>query len=147
MENSSTIINQNHMEDLKHAGILIRVLAFFIDIAALMICISMALYVVRLFLVIGADSAKALQNIVIFIYTAYLTSAEAGQHQATIGKRICKLYVIEKSGKRISTMRAIARYFISQIFYFGFLSIAFTKDKLALHDWITSSRVIHGKPK
>lgn len=69
--------------------------------------------------------------------------------QATIGKRICNIYVVTENGGKLSKLRAIARFFASiislLIFGLGFLMVAFTKEKTALHDLICGTRVFLGK--
>lgn len=76
----------------------------------------------------------------------YFASLESSKWQATIGKRVLGLKVVDLKGKRVSFWRATARYFsklLSRlILMIGFLMILWTKKKQALHDKIASTLVI-----
>lgn len=80
------------------------------------------------------------------IYIAYFLS---DKKQATIGKRLLGIYVGNIDGSKLSKSRAIMRAFASMItsatLGIGFLSVIFTKEKIALHDFLCNTRVFHGK--
>jgi serine/threonine protein kinase len=69
--------------------------------------------------------------------------------KATIGKFFLDLSVTDANGKRVSLGRANRRYWLKILsavpLYLGFLSIGWTKKKSALHDRITSTRVLRDK--
>lgn len=72
-----------------------------------------------------------------------------GKWQATLGKRICGIYIIDTAGKKVSALKAFARYlsyaFSVWILGFGFFMAGWTKEKKALHDLICETRVVYGK--
>lgn len=84
--------------------------------------------------------------IIAVCYSVFFISSKK---QATIGKRICNIYVATKDGQKLSKSRAFARFITSifSILFFGlgFLMIAFTKEKTAFHDLICGTRVFLGK--
>jgi len=79
-------------------------------------------------------------------YIAYFLSAN---QQATIGKRILGIYVGNPDGSKLSKARATARAFASMItsatLGIGFVAVIFTKEKIALHDFLCDTRVFFGK--
>jgi uncharacterized RDD family membrane protein YckC len=59
--------------------------------------------------------------------------------QATVGKRIMGIYVIKQDGNKLSFWRALGRttigYWLSTLLFFiGYIMVAFTEKKTALHD-------------
>jgi len=76
----------------------------------------------------------------------YYAIFESSKWQATLGKKLIKIKVTGMHGQRISFARATGRYFAkflsSLIFFIGYLMIAFTKKKQALHDIIAETLVI-----
>jgi len=78
-----------------------------------------------------------------WIYEAVLTSSS---WQATVGKRILGLKVVDGEGNRISFAKAAGRFFAKilsgLIFCIGFLMIVWTKRKRGLHDMIAETLVI-----
>jgi len=78
-----------------------------------------------------------------WLYEALLTSSS---WQATIGKRVLHLKVIDEAGNRISFGRATGRFFakiLSSMFMcIGFIMIAFTERKTGLHDMLAGTRVL-----
>jgi len=77
-----------------------------------------------------------------WVYTAVLLSSS---WQATIGKRVCGLKVVDYEGQRISFGRATGRYFASYLsallFCVGFLMIAWTHRRQGLHDFMAHTVV------
>lgn len=84
--------------------------------------------------------------IIAICYSVFFVTSKK---QATIGKRVCNIYVATADGHKLSKLRALARFFTSMIslllFGLGFLMVAFTKEKTALHDLICGTRVFLGK--
>ena len=82
---------------------------------------------------------------------AYITYFLASNKQATIGKRIMGIYVGNLDGSKLSKSCAAARAFASMItsvtLGLGFVIVIFTKEKIALHDFLCNTRVFHGKIK
>lgn len=81
---------------------------------------------------------------------AYFALLESSRWQATIGKRICGLRVTRLDGRRISLPRAVGRYlgkFVSALILgIGFLMIAWTRRKQALHDLMADTLVVRLRP-
>ena len=76
----------------------------------------------------------------------YFALFESSHFQATIGKKLLGLKVVDLQGNRITFWRASARYFsklLSRLtLMIGFLMIAFTKKKQALHDKVARTLII-----
>jgi uncharacterized RDD family membrane protein YckC len=81
--------------------------------------------------------------ILVWLYHAFL---ESGPHQSTWGKRIMGLKVTSITGQRISFKHATGRYFSTIItgmtMGIGYLMVAFTERKQALHDMIAGTLVV-----
>ncbi len=69
-----------------------------------------------------------------------------GKWGATPGKMICGLKIVRPSGRKITYLRALGRYFAQilsgLLLYIGFLMAAFDAEKRSLHDRICDTRVI-----
>ena len=78
-----------------------------------------------------------------WLYEALLTSSS---WQATIGKRVLHLKVVDEAGNRIGFGRATGRFFaklLSSMFMcIGFIMIGFTERKTGLHDLLAGTRVL-----
>jgi len=78
-----------------------------------------------------------------WLYEALLTSSS---WQATIGKRVLRLKVVDEAGNRISFGRATGRFFAkilsSMFFCIGFIMIGFTDRKRGLHDMLAATLVM-----
>ncbi len=81
--------------------------------------------------------------VIIWLYYALLESSPL---QASLGKIIVGIKVVDKRGRRLTFWQATERIFSKLItnvtFYFGFFIAAFDKKKRTLHDRITHSAVI-----
>lgn len=81
--------------------------------------------------------------IVQWLYEALLTSSS---WQGTLGKHMLDLKVTDEQGNRISFERATGRYFAKIIssltLGIGYLMVAFTERKQALHDMIAGTLVV-----
>jgi uncharacterized RDD family membrane protein YckC len=142
----------------KYAGFWWRFLAAFLDGIILQIVSIMSGLVIGLALgltlgTLGLDrqivqalcglAGGAMGIVVAWLYHALLESSEK---QATLGKMICKIRVIDLEGQRISFMRATGRYFSkfisAVILLIGYIMAGFTEKKQALHDLIAGTLVI-----
>jgi len=89
----------------------------------------------------GASTASF--GIVGWLYYALMESSD---HQATVGKKVLGLKVVDEQGNKISFLRATGRYVgkwvSSLILGIGYLMAAFTAKKQALHDIMASCLVI-----
>jgi len=77
----------------------------------------------------------------------YFTVLESSQRRATLGKMALGIAVTDMYGRRISFMRANARFWskiISGLFFcVGYIIAGFTERKQALHDLIAGTLVIN----
>lgn len=84
--------------------------------------------------------------ITIAIWWLYYTLMESSKWQATLGKLVFDLKVVDYEGRRISWGRANARYWSkilsTMILYIGFFMIGWTKRKQGLHDKIAETLVV-----
>ena len=78
-----------------------------------------------------------------WLYEAFMLSSE---WQATVGKRAMSIAVTGIDGQRISFARATGRHFAKWISVctlgIGFIMVAFTAKKQALHDMIAETLVV-----
>lgn len=68
--------------------------------------------------------------------------------QATPGKLLLNIKVVDKEGNRVAYLRCLIRFlskFISGIWAIGFLMVAFTKCNQGLHDKIAGTFVVESK--
>lgn len=76
----------------------------------------------------------------------YYVLMESSRTQATLGKMLLGIKVVDENGKRISLWRAAARYLSKALSWitlaFGFTLVAFTNNKQGLHDTIASTYVL-----
>lgn len=139
---------------MKYASIFRRLIAFFIDCTAL-IFLYMAIGLI-LGISIFAGPISTLPMVGFWYYGGmigfswlYFVLFEISEMQATPGKKLLGLKVVDLSGEKIGFWRGTVRYFsktLSRLFLmFGFLMIAFTKKKQALHDKIASTLIIEAK--
>jgi len=132
------------MAEMQPAGFWLRVVAFIVDYALLLILGAA--------MMMGADSVGGEEMIPIaywlwvlltFLYWPVL---ESTARRATLGKGLLGLVVADADGGRLSFMRSLLRNLakiISSIpFGIGFLLAAFTGRKQALHDLITKAVVL-----
>lgn len=81
--------------------------------------------------------------VIIWLYYALLESSPL---QASVGKIIMGIKVVDRRGRRLSFWQATERIFSKLVtnvtFYFGFFIAAFDKKKRTLHDRISHSAVI-----
>jgi len=79
-------------------------------------------------------------------HLCYWPLFESSVWQATPGKRICRLYVADLSGNRLSFARAFARNIAKVLSFitlgFGFLMIGITLRNQCLHDKIAGTVVL-----
>ncbi|MFM2409137.1 MAG: hypothetical protein RL358_1879 [Pseudomonadota bacterium] len=144
---------------LVYAGFWQRFAALFIDgfiVGAAMLLLLGVLGVVMA--VSGGANVGAMMGLVALFYlvgfvisAAYFTLMEAGERGATYGKRALNIRVTDAEGNRISTGRALGRWFGHWItnctFYIGYLIQPFTEKKQALHDMISSTVVVETDSK
>jgi uncharacterized RDD family membrane protein YckC len=134
-------------------GFWVRVGAASIDTAVLLIPTLLISFLYRaVYLTADADEMEQvmvevmdyIQNLLVcWIYSAVLHSSK---WQATVGKKVVGLKVIDENGNRISFGRATGRFFAQfisgLILAIGYLMVGWTKKKQGLHDIIAGTYVI-----
>ena len=135
---------------VEFAGFWIRVGAILIDSVALWI-VSFVIGIVA-GLVIGDEATAATIGglISLVIGMIYFTLFTASEWQATPGKRLLGIHVIMDAGGPITALRAFGRYWAylvsTIVLLIGYIMVAFTEEKTALHDLICRTRVVYGRP-
>jgi uncharacterized RDD family membrane protein YckC len=142
---------------ITYAGFWWRVLAYLID----SILVSIVFIPVGFFFGVGIAASGADENsavlplvnlglngvqiLTMWLYHAFMESSE---WQGTIGKKVCGLRVTDMNGNRITFGRATGRYFgtilSGMICLIGYIMVAFTERKQALHDLLASTLVMKG---
>lgn len=126
----------------RYAGFWLRFLALVIDT---LIFVLAGIILGFSFGTIGI-SLKNLDIPLFIIGWLYYALMESSPKQATIGKIVLGISVVDLTGNRISFGRATGRYFakiISGIILsIGYIMAAFTAKKQALHDILASTLVI-----
>lgn len=128
-------------------GFWLRFGATFLDVLFLAVILNFSGAMLDVFYLIGhLDLARTIGTIlgsilVFFYYPCF----ESSKYQASIGKQILSIKVVEEEGERLTFGRALARFLakgISFVLVFvGFIMIAFT-DKRGMHDIITDTYVV-----
>ena len=77
----------------------------------------------------------------------YEAGMQSSKYQATLGKFILGMRVVDTQGRRIGFAQATGRFFASLLsgllFCIGYLMVAFSAHKQALHDRIAGTLVVH----
>ena len=88
----------------------------------------------------------ALQGFVLLFSWLYHAIMESSKTQATLGKMVMGIKVVNENGKRISFARATGRFFAKWIsamtLYVGFFMAGATRRKQALHDIIATTYIV-----
>jgi uncharacterized RDD family membrane protein YckC len=123
---------------MTYGGFWIRVVAALID--------GLILAVIGAILSFGADDRTTgglASTLIGWIYYAWL---ESSTRQATFGKSLLGLTVVDEQGQRISFGRATGRYFAKYlsaiILLIGFIMVAFDARKQGLHDKLAGTLVL-----
>ena len=130
-----------------YAGFWIRFLAVLVD----GLLFNIALFVVAFVIGLADPSNVETSTVVVVIISIiphwlYFTVLESSTWQGTIGKRLFSIRVTDLSGRQISFARANGRYFgkfvSALILGMGYVIVAFTDRKQALHDTMASCLVL-----
>ncbi|MBP3039679.1 RDD family protein [Bacillaceae bacterium Marseille-Q3522] len=132
----------------KYAGFWIRVAAMLVELFMLVI-----LYLIPSgLLTLTGDPLlnTAVRSVVLMVlstgYAFYAIMMPASKYQATLGKYIFGLKIVDESGIKLTPQQSAIRYF-SQILsgitlFIGYIMIAFTKEKRGLHDLLAKTYVV-----
>jgi uncharacterized RDD family membrane protein YckC len=85
-----------------------------------------------------------------FAFVFYFVKLETGPQQATIGKRVMGLKVVNPDGSRISIGQSLGRLLVKWLFsdlffMIGYIMAAFTEKRQALHDYAAGTLVIESR--
>ena len=136
------------VEDRKFVGFGKRFVAYMIDIVIIMF--SASIVAIVLFFVLSFSSEEAVGQMVMvvyfIVYVSYFILMESSVKQATLGKRLFKIKVINENGTRLSLInslgRTLGRLLSGAIMGLGYVMILFTKDKQGLHDKLAKTYVV-----
>jgi len=140
-----------------YAGFWLRFLAYLIDTLLMAaVCVPLGLVLGIAIGASGVDEASAetplvnmFSNVVsIAVGWLYHSLLESSSWQGTVGKKLLGLRVTDLDGHRIGFGRATGRYFgkilSAMICLIGFIMVAFTEKKQALHDMMAGTLVVSG---
>ncbi len=126
-----------------YAGVTRRFCAYLIDVVAQLIFIGLVALLLELQSFFGLLSSGLILFSCAWLYFAY---QESSKWQATLGKYLLGIKVVDHNGGRITFKRATGRFFgkiLSRfLFGIGFLLIFFTKKKQCLHDKLTKTFIL-----
>ncbi|MBT8339470.1 MAG: RDD family protein [Desulfatitalea sp.] len=142
----------------RYAGFWIRLGAKIID-TLIMIVAQQAIIIGSTFLIFAATGqdmeSKPAPGLMLLLLIPYgfamclqlfYATFFLGRYGATLGKMACKIKVVAPEGDRISYARAFGRNFSEMVSGFtlgiGYLMVAWDDEKRALHDRISSTRVV-----
>ena len=146
--------------NLYYAGFWLRVSAIIIDAAVLQIILLVSLWGFIFLYALQIDRSSPLSaplpprdvidlaGVLIFIITSWLYFAlmESSKYQATIGKKLIGIEVVDLEDEKISFSRATARQLGKIICFFtlyiGFIIAAWTRRKHGLHDKLSGCLVV-----
>lgn len=142
-----------YREPVKYGGFWIRVAASIIDYIVLLIPSMLFAFLQRELTQAAtteidqiAQEFSILLNSLIFDWI-YCAALQSSAWQATLGKKVVGLKVVDENGCRISFGRATGRYFASiisaAIFCIGYMMVGWTSRKRGLHDIMAGTFVIH----
>lgn len=128
---------------MKYQGFFKRLLAYLID----GIILGAVLALVAFIFGSNVESRDSIiDNATPFLTLAYFVILPITVLQGTLGKYVLGMKITNSEGGRISLLQSIARFFSaflsSLTLFIGYLMIAFTKNKQALHDKISKTYVI-----
>jgi uncharacterized RDD family membrane protein YckC len=137
---------------MNYANFFSRFVAFLIDSIVLVVVCAAVRSVYRSFYIHDlhyglADQDRLYYFIGPIVAALYYILLESGEKQATFGKRMLGIYVVDEAGGRISLTRALIRYFskyLSALVCFaGYIMALFTKNNQTLHDKIATTYVVN----
>ncbi len=134
------------------AGFVRRWLALIVDslTIAIPLLLLLGVFVGLGGLSMSGESAELFQvayyGLYFLVAPLYYAGLESSAGQATLGKRLLGIKVVDMEGRRLSFARALGRWFAAALsyitLYIGFLLAAFTERKQALHDFVASTQVV-----
>lgn len=150
---------QKTVNGMEHAGFWKRAAAWVIDIFVVVLPLGAIFFIFAMIYSGGdgpmeyIDNQLALMRWKAILFRAgmlacmlYWSLMESSARQATLGKRVMKIKVVDLEGRRISfgkaAGRALVKGLLSNIFAIGYIITLFTKKSQALHDIIAGCLVV-----
>lgn len=146
------------MNQSNYSSIWKRLIAGFIDLIVLIPCLIIFFIVLLfvlfiLFLIFYGGQGTGLLGIGLLVWILFfllllpfssgiMAFLESSSSQATYGKRLLRIKVVNINGERMSFKKAFLRNIIKLVFPLGLISYFFTKNKQALHDLAVQSFVV-----
>jgi uncharacterized RDD family membrane protein YckC len=136
-------------------GFWIRFAAYLVDVVVLLIPTLLIGFLLHSIIPATNQSEYAFVNLIddgfnLLIWWVYTAAFLSSSWQATPGKRICGLKVVDYNGSCVSFGQATGRYFASILsavtVFIGYLMIAWTARRQALHDMIAGTLVVKVVP-
>ena len=155
--------------DFKFAALWKRAVAFIVDAAIVITLFCLLIHAVNILLALPIEYAPIFERGValkmspyveehfieiVLLYSflkltvlvPYFTLLESSGMQATVGKLLLGIKVVDLSGKRISFARATVRFFAKilsgQVLLIGYFMAAFSQRKQTLHDLLAGTLVV-----
>ena len=130
------------MADQAYGGFWIRVLAYLVDSVVVFSAVIVLAFVAAFL----GDIGKALIPLIcVLTPTLYWALMQASARQATFGKALLGMKVTDISGNRISFLRSLGRELAKWVsgipLGLGYVMVAFTGRKQALHDMVAATTV------
>lgn len=132
-----------------HAGFWVRLLACLIDSLIIGVTLGLTFTIIVFNNVIEQATLDNLIDLsTLIVCTLYSSITLSSPWQATIGKKLLGLRLVNQDGTRVSFLKALGRstigYFISTILLcIGFIAIGVTKRKTGIHDTLFKTYVIY----
>lgn len=130
-----------------HAGFWRRAAAYLIDFC--IIVLPLGLLDVMIFAPFHPDNRLKLNIFNLLLMWPYWAIIESSSWQATPGKRLMGLSVVDIQGQRIGFLRATGRFFAKLLsnmtLLIGYLLAAWTSRKQALHELVVSTCVVRNE--
>lgn len=142
---------------MRYTAFFKRFLAHVIDSIIIYCFLKVIYWCLKLFSNVNAENVIDTENIMLIaLYGAgfflidapYEILSYCSKYQATIGKRVVGIVVLDVNGERISFMRAVLRFlatFPSAISLVGYLMVLFTRKKQTMHDMLAGTVVCYKK--
>jgi uncharacterized RDD family membrane protein YckC len=147
-------------EPTNYAGFWLRFSAALIDAVTLFIPLGVVTFVVGLVIrlaTVGTTHDPAtliiaiLPPVILAVVWFYSAAMESSPWQATIGKKVLRLYVTDVEGRRLAVARAagrnVAKCLSAVTAGVGYFICGFTQKKQALHDMVADCLVLRQRAR
>ena len=141
-----TYKEQPYRGNIVYGGIFERFLALLID--SFIITISFVIISAIISFIFGGTSIIAmLLDFMLFVAAFGYYAVGYGKYGTTIGKKVFKLHIVDQQKLTTPTMgqgitRAIVQFFLSGIFFIGYIMAFFNPEHKTLHDMLAKTYVI-----